>query len=165
MQNINNSETQRRHSRTIQCIEDVEATVDSGAACCVFPRDLRNVVPIRQSAESPRSMMFRTASGQKVAHEGIRTIACSTEYGCTRRLTGAVTSVQHILLAVSRFAETGHQVQFTRTGGCILNERNGSKIPMHRRTESTQSSWVKGVTSDKTITPKIEVFGCVVGRL
>ena len=50
-------------------------------------------------------------------------------------------------------------MQFTRTGGCILNERNGSKIPMHRRTESTQSSWVKGVTSDKTITPKIKVFG------
>ena len=36
-------------------------------------------------------------------------------------------------------------MQFTRTGGCILNERNGSKISMHRRTESTQSSWVKGV--------------------
>ena len=115
MQN-NTSEKQRRNLRKIQCVEDIEATVDSGAACCMFPRDLCNDVPIRQSAESPRGMMMlRTASGQKVAHECIRTIECSTEYGCTRRLTGAVTSVQKFLLAVSRLAETGHQVQFTRT--------------------------------------------------
>ena len=59
--------------------------------------------------------MVRTASSQQVALEGIGTIECGTEYGCTRRLTGAVTSVQKFLLAVSRLAETGHQVQFTRT--------------------------------------------------
>ena len=40
--------------------------------------------------------MFKTASGQKVAHEGIRTTECINEYGFTRQLTGAVTSVQKI---------------------------------------------------------------------
>ena len=58
-------------------------------------------------------MMLRTASGQLVAHEGIRTSECTTEDGFTRRLARAVTSAQKILLAVSRLAETGHQVQFT----------------------------------------------------
>ena len=77
MQN-NNSEKQRRHLRKIPCFEDIEATVDSGSACCVFPRDLCNDVPIRQSTESRRGMMFRTASGQKVAQEGIITIECGT---------------------------------------------------------------------------------------
>ena len=86
MQN-NTSEKERRHLRKLQCFKDTEATIDSGAACCVFPRDLCNDVPIRQSAESRRGMMFRTASDQKVAHEGMRTIECSVEYGNTRRLT------------------------------------------------------------------------------
>ena len=88
---------QRRHLRTIGSFEVIEATIDSGAACCVFPRDVCNDVPIRQCAESRRARMFRTSSGQKVAHEGIWTIECSTECGFTRRLTGAVTSVQKIL--------------------------------------------------------------------
>ena len=109
----NNSEKQRRHLRKIQCVEDIEATVDSGAACCVFPRDLRNDVPIRQSAKSWRGVMFRTASGQKVAHESI-TIECSTEYGCTRRLTGAVTSVQKVFI------------------GCISTRRHRSSSAVHQ---------------------------------
>ena len=60
----NNSEKQRRHLRKIPCFEDIAATVDSGATCCVFPRDFCNDVPIRQGAESRRGMMFRIASGQ-----------------------------------------------------------------------------------------------------
>ena len=111
MQN-NNSEKQRRHLRKIQCVEDTVATVDSGAACCVFPRDLLNDVTVRQSAKSWRGVMFRTANGQKVAHEGIRT--CSTEYGCTRRLTGAVTSVQKFFI------------------GCISTRRDGSSSAVHQ---------------------------------
>ena len=63
-------------------------------------------VPKRQ-----RGFRSRTASGQKVAHEGIRTFGCSTEYGFTRRLTGAVISVHKIFLAVCRLAEIGHQMQ------------------------------------------------------
>ena len=60
--------------------------------------------------------MFRTANGQTAAPEGIRSIECNTEYGITRRLTGAVTSVQKISMAVTRLAGTGHQMQLTRTG-------------------------------------------------
>ena len=63
--------------------------------------------------------MFRTVSGQKVGDD----MKVSSEQ------TSAVTSVQKILLAVSRLAERGHQMQFTRTGGCIVNERNGIKMP------------------------------------
>ena len=36
--------------RTIECCEKIEATIDSGAACCVYPQDLRNDVPIRLCA-------------------------------------------------------------------------------------------------------------------
>ena len=57
--------------------------------------------------------MFRTASDQKVAHEGMRTIECSIEYGSTRRLTCAVTSVQKILFAAEaeRHTEAQEDVQ------------------------------------------------------
>ena len=102
--------------RTIECFEEIEATIGSGVAFCVFPPDLCNHVPIRLCADTRRGMMFKTASGQKVAHAGIRIIERSTECGLTRRLTGAVTPAQKIFLAVSRLAKTGHQVQFTRTG-------------------------------------------------
>ena len=64
-------------------------------------------------------MMFRTVSGQKVGDD----MKVSSEQ------SSAVTSVQKTLLAVSRLAERGHQMQITRTGRCIVNERNGSKIP------------------------------------
>ena len=82
VQNLNNIEKQCRHLRTIGCCEEIEATIDSGAARCVFLRGMCNKVIIRQCAESPRGMMFRTASGQKFAHEGIRTTECSIEYVC-----------------------------------------------------------------------------------
>ena len=48
-----------------------------------------------------------------------------------RKLTGAVTGVKKVLLAVSRLTETGHYVHFTSTGGYIENKLDGSKIPMH----------------------------------
>ena len=113
MLHINNNKKQRRHLRTIERFEEIEATIESGAACCGFPRHLCKDVPTRQCAESPRGKMFRTC--HEVAHEGIRTIERSTENEFTSRLTGAVATVQKILLAVSRLAETDHQVQFTRT--------------------------------------------------
>ena len=70
--------------------------------------------------KSKRGVISRTASGQKVAHDGIRTFECSTLYGFTRRLTGAVISDQKILSAECRLAEIGHQMQFTRTEGGAL---------------------------------------------
>ena len=70
--------------------------------------------------KSQRGVMSRSDSGQKVAHEDIRTIECISENGFTKRVTGAVTSAQKILLAVCRLAEIGHQMQFTRTGGDAL---------------------------------------------
>ena len=37
VQNISNIEKQRRHMRTVECSEEIEATIDAGAACFVFP--------------------------------------------------------------------------------------------------------------------------------
>ena len=92
VQNTNNVEKTVQTLETIECIEENEATIDSGAACCLFPRDLCNGVPTRQCAKGRRGTTLKTASGQRVAHECIRTIECSTEYGFTRRLSGAVDS-------------------------------------------------------------------------
>jgi hypothetical protein len=110
--------------------ENIEATIDSGAACCVFPKELCRHIKIKPCAESARGAMFRTASGQTVAHEGNRTIECITDNGLVRRLTGAVTGVRKVLLAVSRLTETGHRVFFDKDGGYIENRQDGSKIPM-----------------------------------
>ena len=83
---------------------------------------------------------------------------CSIEYGFTRRPTGAATSVQKMLLVVSRLAKTRHEVQCTRTGGCI--ERKGIKIPMHlKNAVYTIKWWVKGVTHDKTVNPNCDELG------
>ena len=91
---------------------------------CVFPNGLCSDVPVRECDESKRRVCFRTASGEKVLHEGIKTIECSTEHGLNRRITCAVTSVREILLAASRLTETGHRVHFTKTGGYIKNDED-----------------------------------------
>ena len=51
VEKFNNIEKQRRHLTTIERVEEIEATIDSGAACGEFVRDLCNDVPIRQCAE------------------------------------------------------------------------------------------------------------------
>ena len=52
MLNINNNDKQRRHLRTFESFEEIEATINSGAACCVSPRDVCNNVPVTQCAEA-----------------------------------------------------------------------------------------------------------------
>ena len=81
--------------------------------------------------DSRNGVHFKTASGERVPHEGMRTIECLTENNLVRRLTGAVTGVKKVLLAVSRLTETGHYVHFTSTGGYIENKSDGSRISMY----------------------------------
>ena len=66
VQKFNNIEKQRRHLTTIERVEEIEATTDSGAACGEFLRDLHNDVPIRQCAESWRGVLFRTHQDNRV---------------------------------------------------------------------------------------------------
>ena len=153
VQNVSNIEKQRRHLRTIESFEETEATTDSGAASCVFPRDFAQ----RRSNQTVSRKQARDVQDSQWAEScSCRSIECSTEYGFTRRQTGAVTSVQKIIFVVSRLAEPGHHVQFTRTGRCIVNKRNGSKIPLHLKNRvSTLKLWVKGERHDKNTNPKI----------
>ncbi len=67
-------------------------------------------IPLKPCEASRKGVHFKTASGERVAHEGMRTIECIMESNLIRRLTGAVTGVKKVLLAVSRLTETGHYV-------------------------------------------------------
>ena len=110
----------------------VEATVDSGAAVCVMPREMFDHVPVRPSAGSERGTVFRTASGEEVKDEGQRTIEVMTEQGERRRLTCTVTRVKKMLLAVSRLVETGHTVHFGACGRSYAkHEATGKQTPIY----------------------------------
>ncbi len=98
---------------------------------CACPKDLCKDIPLRSCDASRNGAHFKTASGERVAREGLKTIECVTEQGLIRRITGAVTAVRKVLLAVSRLTETGHYVHFTSTGGYIENLQYGSRIPMY----------------------------------
>ena len=111
--------------------EEIEATIDSGAAVCAFPSNLCVEIPLKACEASRNGVHFKTASGERVPHQGMRTIECITESNLVRKLTGAVTGVKKVLLAVSRLTETGHYVHFNSNGGYIENKTDGSKIPMH----------------------------------
>ena len=51
-------------------------------------------------------------------------------------------------------------MQFNRTGGCNLNERSGSKIPMHLKNGvCTFKMWVKSEKHDENKNPMIEELG------
>ena len=67
-QSVDNIEKHRHHLRSVENFEEIEATIDSGAAGCVCPRDLRNDVPSRQCAESQRGTMFRSHQNKRVQH-------------------------------------------------------------------------------------------------
>jgi hypothetical protein len=110
-----------------------EATIDSGAAACVMPRDLFPNIPLRPSVGSESGASFRTASGEVVRDEGQKTVEVKTEYGDTRRMTCTVTGVRKILLAVSRLVECGHVVHFSPKAGYIQNIKTKTVIPIHQR--------------------------------
>ena len=114
------------------CWMEVEATIDSGAATCVFPQGLFDA-PVRPCQESENNMSFRTASGERVRHQGLQTIEALDAKYRKRRLTAAVTRVSKVLLAVSRLPATGHEVRFTPTGGFIENKKDGIRIPMEMK--------------------------------
>ena len=121
-----NIEEQRPHLGKIESCEEIEAIIDSAAVCCVLTRDMCN--DVSRYAESWRGMMFKTARGQNIARAGIKTVECSIEGGFAKRLTRAVTAVQKIFSAVSGFAETAHQFQFTRTRDAL------GKVAISQRT-------------------------------
>ena len=103
---MNNIEKQRRHLRTSESSEEIEATIDCGAARCLFPRD-----PCDDN---------QTARTQKITDEGIWTIENSTEYGFRRRLMGAVASVQQILLTVNE--RNGRKILMDSKNGVDTNK-------------------------------------------
>lgn len=108
-----------------------EATIDSGAATSVAPMDMFPEVPVRPLQKSQQGISFKTASGGKIAHLGNSVIDVATESGLNRRITCAATGLKTILLAVSKLYKTGHNVEFTATGGWITNTTHSSRIPMY----------------------------------
>ena len=103
-------------------------------------------------------------AGEECCSGRIRTIECSAEYGFTKRLTAAVTSVQNVSLAVSRLSETGHQVQFDRAGGCIVNERYGGKIPLLlKNVVCIDKLWVQEENTTRTRIRRLGSWGALWG--
>ena len=108
------------------------ATVDSGAARCVAPKEFASQYPLVQTQESKAGVTYKAANGQTIKNLGRRSIQVVSDEGLDRKLSFEVTGVHKVLLSVSVICDKGHEVYFNKTGGQIVNMTTGEIINMKR---------------------------------
>jgi hypothetical protein len=133
--------------------ECIEAIVDSGAAECVCgPQHFTGTEAVTDSERANAGAEYITAAGEKLFNFGEKTVRGQTEEGETLSILFQVTSVDKVLIAVSKLTAAGHTVNFEKHGGVIIHGVTG------RRTEFTRKNnvyylriWVRRPVADKAV--------------
>ena len=111
----------------------VEVLVDSGAAECVAnPSDFPEY-PVLESEGSKDGVNYYMADGTPVANEGEQHLKGRTEEGTSIATIFQSCRVSRPILAVSRMAEQGNEVQFHKGGGVIRNMKTGAETRFYRK--------------------------------
>jgi len=106
-----------------QAWEELDVTVDSGAAVTVMPPELCTYVPIEKADNVG---CFRAANGAKIANHGMRSLKGVDENNIPMGFHTHVAGVNKFLASVSALTEAGHRVEFDEeTGHRIINKKTG----------------------------------------
>jgi hypothetical protein len=134
-------------------LRHVEILVDSGAAENVAnPRDLPEF-PILESQGSKRGLNYVTADGGRIPNLGEQRVRVMTHEGARCGLTFQSADVTRPILSVTKVSEMGHNVEFTKTGGCIRNiKTNQATRFVRRQGVYVLDVWLDG-SSEKSRTP------------
>jgi len=104
--------------------EEIEITVDSGAAATVMPPEMCTYVPIDKNTNA--NTKFRAANGSVMQNEGMRALKGVDENLNPMGFHTHVAGVNKFLASVSKLTEAGHRVEFDEeTGHRIINKRTG----------------------------------------
>jgi hypothetical protein len=107
-----------------QSWEELEVTVDSGAAVTVMPVEMCKYVPTEKTNDIGP---FRAANGATIANHGMRSLKGLDENNMPMGFHTHVAGVTKFLASVSKLTEAGHRVEFDEeTGHKIINKKTGS---------------------------------------
>ena len=105
-------------------------------------------------------MMFRTASGQKVAHEAQHSVWTHNK---TTDGFSDIGAEDLVGCGSTRRDRSSSAVRHNR--GCNVNQMNGSKVLMHlKNAVCTIKLWVKGEKHVKNMHPMVEELGTLSGE-
>ena len=104
-------------------------SIDSGAAVTICPRYLIEDYPWVQTGNG---VSYETALGQLVADEGLKVVEVKIQ-GNRYLVRTRVGQVSKWLLATSGLADTGHFVEFSKSGGRAVHQQSGRAWNFERR--------------------------------
>ena len=111
--------------------EELEMTVDSGAADTVIPTGRLPHVPVEPSAASKRGLKYTAASGHKMPNRGQQRVTGVTSDGREVKLLLQVTDVNKALCSVRQMCEANNRVVFEKGGSYIQNRDTGVKTAIY----------------------------------
>ena len=116
-----------------QSWEELEVTVDSGAAVTVMPAEMCKYVPTEKTNDIGP---FRAANGATIANHGMRSLKGLDENNMPMGFHTHVAGVNKFLASVNKLTEAGHRVEFDEeTGHKIINKKTGSVRYMTKQSE------------------------------
>ena len=86
--------------------------IDPGACASVMPTTWCSHVPVKERPQSKAGDFYRAANGNRIYHEGERTISMMTQEGSMRDKSFTVCDVAKALGSVSQMCRAGHRVVF-----------------------------------------------------
>lgn len=107
-------------------------TIDSGASNSVIPKGLMSHIPIDESIGSKMGVTYMAANGGVLRNYGQRRVYGKTNDGKDVQVTMQVTDVNKALGSVGQICEAGNKVIFSKNGGEIISDRDGSKTHFYR---------------------------------
>jgi hypothetical protein len=133
--------------------ECVEAIMDSGAGECVCgPQHFTGTETVADAERANASAEYITAAGEKLFNFGEKAVCGQTEEGEKLSIVFQVTSVDKVLVAVSKLTGAGHDVHFHKTGGVITHGVTGRRTLFTRKNNVyILKIWVRRAVTDKTV--------------
>ena len=104
---------------------EVEATLDSGAAICIMPKEMCGDYPIMESEASRAGVSYTAVGGQQIHDEGDRVLNAKVGgAGNYRSVRCKVGRVRKMLLAAAKIVNKGHTIVLSNKHPCGIYDDN-----------------------------------------
>lgn len=113
--------------------EELDMTVDSGAADTVIPTGRLPHVPEEPSSASRKGLTYTAASGHRMPNRGQQRVTGTTSDGRYVKLLLQVTDVNKALCSVRQMCEVNNRVVFEKGCRYIQNKDTGAKTAIYEQ--------------------------------
>ena len=130
--------------------EEIELTVDSGAAKTLCPQSVAANVPTSPGKKFKEGVHDTCAGGKRIPNWGEKRCLMSTEErGRLHGLTLQAAEVNRPLLSVSRCVDGGNRIAFDQESSYIEDKLTGERTTLQRKGGLyTMKSWVRAKTDE-----------------